>query len=149
MAQLAAMRQAVSELKLNLQGGQVEGYGHSIVVNDEDLSDENFDDIWDIFSDSEEDDRSSLTSNNLEYPENERDQHGLKFSLGWLRNRCVALTNRTHRLDAGQLQDQLCLLLVSDMRSACLDPLPRQQDTHLFAHRRRATDVSRRNYRLR
>lgn len=149
MAQLAAMRQAVSELKLNRQDGQVEGYGHSIVVDDEDLSDENFDDTRDIFTGSEEDDRSSHTSNNLEYPENERDQHGLKFSLGWLRNQCVALTNRTHRLDASQLQDQLCLLLVSDMRGACLDPLPHQQHTHLFALRRRATDVSCRNYRLR
>ena len=135
LAQLAAMRQAVSEMKLNWQGGQDEGYGHSIVVNDEDLSDEYFDDIWDIFSESEEDDHSSHTSNIIEYLENERDQHGLKFSLGWLRNRCVALTNRTHRLDAGQLQDQLCLLLVSEMKSACLDPLPCQQDTHLFAHR--------------
>lgn len=135
LAQLAAMRQAVSELKLNRQDGQVKGYGHSIVVDDEDFSDENFDVIWDIFSESEEDERSSLTSNNLESPENERDQHGIDFSLGWLRNRCVALTNRTHRLDAGQLQDQLCLLLVSDMRSACLDPLSRQQDTHPFAHR--------------
>lgn len=124
--QLAAMRQAVAEIKLNQQDSLVEKYGHNIVVNDEDLSDENLDDIWDLFSGAEEDDSRSDISNNLEFTKIEKDQDKSQFNLGWLRNQCDALSNRRHTLDAGQLQDQLCSLLISDMKGACSIPLPRQ-----------------------
>lgn len=136
LAQLAAMRQAVAEFKQNQQDSLVEGYGHNIVVNDEDLSDENFDDIWDLFSEAEEDDSGSDISNNLGFTKIENDQDKSQFDLEWLRNQCDALSNRRHTLDAGQLQDQLCSLLFSDMKGACSIPLPRLQGTHLLAHRR-------------
>lgn len=125
LAQLAAMRQAVAKLKLDKQNGQVEGYGHDIMVEDEDLSYENLDDIWDIFSEAEED-YSSDTSSNLEYTENEKDR------LRWLRDQCVAFTNRRYGLDASQLLDQLCSLLVSDMKGSCSNPLSRQEGAHVF-----------------
>ena len=122
LAQLAAMRQAVAKLKLDRQDGQVMVYGHNIMVNDEDLSDENFDDIWDILTEAE-DDYSSDSSNNLEYTENQNDQDESERNLGWLRSQCVTFTKRRHTLDAGQLQDQLCSLLVSDMKGASPPPL--------------------------
>lgn len=109
LAQLAAMRQDVAEIKLDRHDGQIEGYGHNIVVDDDDFTGENFD-IWDIFSESEDDHSSDNTNN-------EKDQNMFKSSFGWLRNQCVILTSRRHRLDAGQLQDQLYSLLVSDMKS--------------------------------
>lgn len=129
LAQLAAMRQAVAEIKLDQHDGQVEGYGHNIVVDDEDLTGENFDDIWDIFSESEDDYGGDNTNN-------EKDQDMFKSGFGWLRNQCVALTSRRHRLDAGQLQDQLYSLLVSDMKSMSSSSPSRQLGTHLIASRR-------------
>ncbi|MCJ1470873.1 hypothetical protein MMC07_009520 [Pseudocyphellaria aurata] len=116
LAQLAAMRQAVVEIKLDQQDIQYERYGHNILVDDEDLSNENFDDIWDMSSDAADDDYSSDSSRNLECTIHQDDQDKFKHVLGWLRSQCDFLTNGKHRLDAGRLQDQIYTLLISDMK---------------------------------
>lgn len=135
LAQLAAMRQAVVEIKLDQQDGQVKRYGHNIVVDDEDLSDENLDEIWDMSSDTE-DDYSSDNSKNLECTMNQNNQEKFKNALGWLKSQCDLLTNRRHRLDAGRLQDQLYTLLISDMKGTCSASLDASKVLIYFARRR-------------
>lgn len=115
LAQLAAMRQAIAELKLDQQDSEVQGYGHDIVVDDED-TERSSDDIWDISSQGKDDEYSSDTTNNLEDIQHELDYQKLDYGLEWLKTQCVAFAGRKSGTEAKQLQDQLSALLASDMK---------------------------------
>ena len=114
LAQVAAMRQAISELKLDLPRDNEQGYGHDIVVDNQDVTDRHPESIWDISSNSEEDDYSSTTSNSREDTRQELGGGVLNYNVDWLKRQCTAITKRKLGLDAGDLQEQLSALLGSD-----------------------------------
>lgn len=117
LAQLAAMREAIAELKLDQASGNGQAYGHDIAVDDDDLtSGSGIDDIWDILSEEEDGDYSS---DDLEGAEQHTlsgygDAHG--YDQIWLKTKCVALASRRSALDGGELEEQILALLASDSR---------------------------------
>lgn len=130
LAQVAAMREAIAEIKLTQPiTGAVESYGQHIVSEDDDweLNDRSLtDEIWDIFSEDDDEvnggGRSGSTSNDSDNEELEATfvggEEGLGYDLEWLQGKCLALTDRqSSGLDSSQLQDHLHKLLLSEMGS--------------------------------
>lgn len=118
LAQLADMREAIAELKLNQASVNGQAYGHDIAVDDDDdvAGGSGIDDIWDILSDEENNDYSS---DNLEGAEQHPlggygDAHG--YDQTWLRIKCVALASRRSAPGGGELEEQVLALLASDSR---------------------------------
>lgn len=118
LAQVAAMREAIAEIKLTQPTGEFETYGQDTVMDDGDLSDRSSDEIWDIFSEDEVNGRSGSISNDSDELEPTLDVEGSGYNFGWLREKCLALTDRhSSGLECSQLEDHLRKLLLSDMGS--------------------------------
>lgn len=108
LVQLAAMRQSISDLKLDEQHGWNQGYGKNLKVEDEDLIGQQIA-IWALFSQLEENKDSCGTGSHGPI----RHQQ-VSYDIKWLRNRCIALATRKTGLNAHPLQTRLCALLASD-----------------------------------
>ena len=109
LAQLAIMREAIAEFKLDQVNDSVQEYGHDLLVEDDDLTGHSGnDDIWDVFSDEEDYEYSSdILEGDDEVPSN--------GSQDWLRSKCHAFTSGKSGLDASELQEELSALLASDV----------------------------------
>ena len=117
-AQLAAMREAIAEIKLDQPNGEFQSYGQDLVIDDEDLSERSSDEIWDIFDEDQVNDRSSSISNGSDQLDTLPDGEYKPSDLEWLQEKCVALTDRHGLgLDSEQLQEQLRNLLMSNLGS--------------------------------
>lgn len=110
LAQLAAMRTAISELKLPPTTNGVElSYGSDIEFDDEDFSSGNSgDDVWDFISDSEGDIYSS------DFDDSHDAMPSSSYGRDWLQAKCVDFASRREGLSATDLQAQLEALLASD-----------------------------------
>lgn len=118
LAQLAAMREAIAEIKLDQPHGGLQSYGQSLMLDDEDLSEGSSDEIWDIFGEDQVNGHSSSISNGSDELDVLTDGEDKTFDLEWLQEKCVALTDRHGvGLESEQLQDQLRNLLMSNMGS--------------------------------
>jgi antiviral helicase SLH1 len=118
LAQLAAMREAIAEVKLDQSTSQLQKYGQDIVMDDGDLSGESSDEIWDIFGEDDINGCSSSVPNDQAESEPNIDGEYSGYDLEWLREKCRALTyHNSSGLETNHLQDQLLALLVSDMQS--------------------------------
>lgn len=116
LAQLAAMREAIAELKLDQPLGELPKYGQDIVMNDEDPSGGSLDGIWDVFGDDEVDGSISSYSDEIEQAVN-----GDVYDLEWLRDKCMDITDRQGSdLESGHLQDHVYQLLLSNIGSTSL-----------------------------
>lgn len=115
-AQLATMRHAIADLKLNHPSGIVQGYGQDILVDDEDLTDSGSDDLWDVFGEQEETEYSSDMLDGVEhyFPQSEDPKEA--YGPAWLKASCFAYANRVASFDAEELQQQLSAMLASDMK---------------------------------
>lgn len=112
LVQFAAMRQSISDLKLDEQDGRNQGYGKNLKVEDEDLAEQQIA-IWAMFSQLEEiDDSCGLGTQGPIRHQNEQKQ--VSYDIKWLRNQCIALAMRKTGLNAHHLQTRLCALLASD-----------------------------------
>ena len=118
LAQLASMREAIAELKLDTSGKMDYAYGHDLVLDDEDLTaGSGTDDIWDKSGGEEEDD--DYSSDLLEISEEihtNGDSNGVSYWKAWLHAKTAVFTGRRSGLDAGQLYEQVLALLASDSR---------------------------------
>ena len=116
LAQLATMREAITELKLDHANGAVQEYGHDLLVEDDDITgDSGNDDIWDVFSEEEDYQYSSDFLEEGDEPLQDQEITYDQYSRDWLTNKCLAFTSGKSGLDAGELQGELSALLVSDM----------------------------------
>ncbi|KAL8729952.1 MAG: hypothetical protein Q9166_004397 [cf. Caloplaca sp. 2 TL-2023] len=117
LAQLAAMREAIADLKLDQWNGSSQVYGHDIIVDEDETSDssEN-DDIWDVFSDEDEGEDSSDFADGI-YETNIDGELLRDRSSEWLRKMCNDLAQKASGLSAAELQDQISALLASDMQN--------------------------------
>lgn len=111
LAQLAAMRAALADLKLPSPqaDGQTKIYGSDIDLNEDDFTSGNSgDDVWDFISDSEEDQFSSDM-----VPDAFDAEVGV-YGPQWLRSKCILFAQRKQGLAAEDLQEQIMALLGSD-----------------------------------
>lgn len=118
LAQLAAMREAIAEIKLDQPTGEFQSYGQDLVMEDEDLSERSSDEIWDIFGGDEVNGHSTSISNDSDEFDSFLDGERNGFDLEWLREKCVALADHhSSGLESEHLQDHLRKLLMSKMGS--------------------------------
>ena len=114
IAQLATMRQAIAELKLDENTGTVSIYGQDLLVDDDLTGGSGSDDIWDILSEEEDDRYSSDFLDEAEEPLNNGHIDGISRGLEWLRMRTTSLASQKSGLDAQELQGQILAMLASD-----------------------------------
>lgn len=118
LEQLAAMRAAIAELKLPQSSDQADIYGHDIVIDDDDLSGTaSGDDIWDLISDTEDEEYSSDQLDGSDVPYMDGFPDGRAYDQEWLRKRCQAAAQHASGLDAQALQEQVSAVLASDSNS--------------------------------
>ncbi|KAL9054359.1 MAG: hypothetical protein Q9206_003581 [Seirophora lacunosa] len=117
LAQLAAMREAIAELKLDQRNGSSLQYGHDLVVDEESSSaTSGKDDIWDVLSEPDEHENDSDIIDGIDEPfvhEESLDHE----SYAWLKNKCSKLAMKNGGLSAEDLQDRIFTLLASELHS--------------------------------
>ena len=118
LAQYAAMRQALAELRIEQPSRKGKGYGDDIVLEDEDLTASgSSDDLWSLSSDSEhEAEYSSDTLDSFTGRPNGRTESPHPYGLKWLGSKCLAFANSKPGIDAEELQQRLLAILASEMR---------------------------------
>lgn len=114
LAQLAAMREAIAELKMTQPSGDARPYGEDLWDDgDNDSAEESrADDIWDLYSDEENDTQSSDAR---EDHSEVVDVNGNHYGPSWLFDECQLYTSKRHGLVAEDLQHQLLAILSSDI----------------------------------
>lgn len=118
LAQYAAMRQALAELRIEQPSRKGKGYGDDIVLEDEDLTASgSSDDLWNLSSDSEhEAGYSSDTLDSVTGCPNGRTESPHPYGQKWLGSKCLAFANSKPGIDAEELQRRLFAILTSEMR---------------------------------
>jgi antiviral helicase SLH1 len=114
LAQLAAMRAALAELKLPLpqaNGLQEKPYGVDFDFDEEISSTNSGDDVWDFISDEDGENYGSDLMDGIE-PSN--DIIEVSYGPEWLKNKCTLLAKSKQGLSAEDLQGQILALLASD-----------------------------------
>ena len=120
LAQLRAMREAIADLKLDQQNGDVRPYGHDIPVDDDDFTGgSGSDDIWDLMSEEEVDVYSSdyIDREDEESVPQNNSADGVGHGKGWLTERCAAFARGRTGLSPDEVQGQIISLLASDSNS--------------------------------
>lgn len=118
LTQLRAMREAIADLKLDQQNGDVRPYGQDLLVDDDDFTGgSGSDDIWDLISNEEGEIYSS------DYIDGEEDSvpqigaDGASCGQGWLTEKCIAFAWGRTGLVPDEVKQQLISLLASDSNS--------------------------------
>ena len=118
LAQYAAMRKLLAELRVEALTDGSKGYGHKIVLEEEDLTGSSgSDDLWSFFGNEEQDagynsdefddvTDSPIDTSKSVYPYGQR----------WLRSKCLAFVSSKPGMVAEELQQKLSAMLASDMR---------------------------------
>lgn len=117
LAQLHSMREAIADLKLDQRNGEIQAYGHDMVVNDNVTRDSGSEDPWDVWSNEEETEESSDSVDEYEEDHTGSVLEDAAYNQDWLKKKCHGLTTANSGLNAGQLEEHLSALLASDMQS--------------------------------
>ncbi|MCJ1277955.1 hypothetical protein MMC21_005769 [Puttea exsequens] len=111
------MRRSIAELRLDEPIDQSQIYGQDIVVDDEDLTVGSVsDDLWDVFSEDEDQEYSSDMLDGVEHSSPVEEIEELAYGPQWLERKCCSLAGRQAGLDPADLQQQLSAKMASDMR---------------------------------
>ena len=118
LAQYATLRQVLAELKLEQPNGESKEYGRDVMLDDGDLtSSSGLDDMWNVFSDDDQDvEDSSDMLDDIFDPLSGDPKSGFSYGQEWLKSKCLTFVNSKSGIDAEELQRQLSIILVSDMR---------------------------------
>lgn len=118
VAQYAALRQTLNELRIEQSNGESRGYGHDIMLDDEDLTGSSgSDDLWNVFSGDEQDrEYSSDMSDGVTESPSGKPKSAYSYGQEWLRSKCLAFASSKSGMNAEELQQQLSAMLASDMR---------------------------------
>lgn len=114
LAQLAAMRAALADLKLSqpqADNQQQKPYEEDFDFDEEIGSTNSGDDIWDFISDEGGEDYSSDLNDGVETT---AENAHVNYGLEWLKKKCELLTKAKQSLSAEDLQRQILALLASD-----------------------------------
>ena len=122
LAQYAALRQTLAELKIEQPNGDIREYGHDIVLDDEHLTDgSGSNDLWNVLSDDEQDgEYSSDVSDGIADFPNGNPKSAYPHGQEWLRSKCLAFASSKPGMDAQEISQQLFAMLASDMRGLCI-----------------------------
>ena len=126
LAQLRSMREAIAELNLDQKHGQVQAYGHDMVVDDEitGSSGSGSEDFWDVWGDNEDTEETEESSDLIDGHEEgdpQRDSQHTPHTRAWLHEKCLALVTGDSGLEPTLLEEQLLALLASDMQGGTLE----------------------------
>lgn len=118
LAQYAALRQMLANLNIERPNGETKAYGHDMILDDEDLTGgSGSDDLWNVFSDDEEDrEYSSDMLDCVKDSPNSEVKSAYSYGQEWLGSKCLAFASSRSGMDAEELQQQLSAMLASDMR---------------------------------
>ena len=118
IAQYAALRHTLAEMKLEQPNDDIKGYGHNIVLDDEDLTGSSgSDDLWNVFSDDEQEgEYSSDIADDITDSLNGKPKSVYSYGHEWFRSKCFAFANSKSGMDTEEVQQQLSAMLASDMR---------------------------------
>ena len=95
--------------------GEIKGYGHDLVPDEEDLtSGSGVDDLWNVLSDDESDGVYSSDISNCGTNCESHSTH--TYGREWLRSKCLALASKHSSMGAGELQQQVSATLASDIK---------------------------------
>ncbi|KAJ5130015.1 uncharacterized protein N7515_006054 [Penicillium bovifimosum] len=114
LSQLAAMRQAIADLKLPKDLPQESmSYGSDIEldIDDDYSSPGTVDDVWDIIS---SDDETSDDLDDLLEADGLHLTHGSPYNRFWLEDKCQDLAMRNSSMDAAELAQQIVATLAAD-----------------------------------
>jgi len=114
LAQLAAMRAALADLKLPLpkENEHLRKLYEEDFDFDEEISSGNSgDDVWDFISDGDSEEYSSGLVDGVEISQEIRE---VPYGREWLKNKCFLLAGSKQGLSAEDLQGQIIALLASD-----------------------------------
>lgn len=118
LTQLRAMREAIADLKLDQQNGDVRPYGQDLLVDDDDFTGgSGSDDIWDLISEEEGEIYSSdyIDGEEDSVPQNGAD--GAGYGQEWLTGKCISFARGRKRVNPDEVQQQIISLLASDNNS--------------------------------
>ena len=119
------MREAIAELNLDQKHGEVQVYGHDMVVDDEITGGSGSEDFWDVWGDDEDTEETEESSDLIDGHEEgdaQRDPQNTPYTRTWLHEKCLALITGGSGLDPSLLEEQLLALLASDMQGGTLEP---------------------------
>ena len=124
LAQLASMRAAIEQLKLDQTNDSQYSYTPDLILDDDDLTgDSESDGIWDVQGeDTGEEYSSDMLDEQAEVYLN-GDGNNPSYGMDWIRTKTAALANRKQDLDVDELQEQTLALLGSDMNGLLQYPL--------------------------
>ncbi|KAK3060481.1 hypothetical protein LTS18_008461, partial [Coniosporium uncinatum] len=114
LEQLAEMRRAIADLNIPKSADTSQTYGHDLHLDDEDLSENSSDDIWNLISGDEEDVYSSDQLDMSDGIAANDSSSSTSYDDAWLKKKCQVVSQRTSGLDADNLQDQIMAVLGSD-----------------------------------
>ena len=133
LAQVASMRAAIEELKLNQSENSQHSYRPDIVLDDDDFSgDSGRDEIWDITGEEANDEDSSDTLDTQEGAYLNGDSTTPGHGVGWLRIKTTTFAKDRSGLNADELQEQILVLLGSDMKGTIIIAYLWLDTHHLF-----------------
>jgi len=123
LTQLKVLQESLAELKLAQFHNGGFSYGKDIVVDHDNLTEPSGgDDVWDYFTDDDEELQSSDESYEIDLLGNP--QGVQNYNLSWLAEKCQYLSIKQSGLNTQELQDQLSALLNSDLQSRLSLPTP-------------------------
>ena len=112
--QLASMRNAIAELKLDEASRDVKPYGHNLTYDDDVSGGSSSDDIWDMNSDNDDDEYSSDLLDGPEKPYTNGYSDEVQYGNEWLEAKLTTFGSRGSGLGMEELQEQVLALLASD-----------------------------------
>ena len=116
--QYAALRRTLADLKIEQPNGEIKGYGHDLVPNEEGFtSGSGVDDLWNVFSDDELDGvySSDIFDSVTDLPDCPPQSTQI-YGQEWLRSKCLALASKYSSMGAGELHQQVSAMLASDIK---------------------------------
>ena len=117
LKQLASMRAAIEEIKMDQAQTNGFSYGNDLLLDDDLTGGSGSEDIWDVFSDVEGD----YSSDNLEDQESvpingDVRSSNLDHGREWLKSRTAVLASQKSGLDPDELLGHILAMLASDSK---------------------------------
>ena len=116
LSQLATMRQAIANLKLDQMKGETSGYGHHVLLDDDEISSSSgFDGLWNLSGDGEGTVWSSNMLDEVEDISNTLDAEKEVYGPVWLQRKCNAYAVTNVGLGSYELYEQVSSTLALDI----------------------------------
>lgn len=118
LSQLAAMRNAIAEIKIDEPNGVNLPYGHDLNLDSDAITGQSSsDDVWDISSEEYEEDYSSDALDDLDGAPAARSKSEGGHDADWLQIQCLDYVQTKSDIDPNELYEQLSAMITSDLQT--------------------------------